>query len=626
MYFGSKDPFAARAAFFNGSSAPVSLRPWSRDAVAILVRRMQSLRVCGFVGGTDPRGNLEAATRAIQHRGPDAREVRPGHPIGVGFCRLKIIDLDDAANQPMYSASRGVWVVFNGEIYRFRALRRELESRGHAFRTRSDTEVLLEAYLEWGDHCLDHLDGMFAAAIYDPRENRLKLYRDRPGIKPLYYFYNGRNFAFASELKAIGVLLGDGTLEHDVTALYDFLTYHYIPAPKTLFRNVFKLPPAYRLVYDVTAGQIESVRPYWQLTVPSSPKPRFADEAAEELRALVDDAVHDQMLADVPLGFFLSGGVDSSAVVSAATQRADSIDTFSIGFEPSRDSETHYARLVANALGTRHHESILSPDDTLAMVPCLRQWFDEPFGDTSSFPTYLVSRFARDHVTVVLTGDGGDEVFGGYRRYRRFQRYSRLPSVPNGWTRIVEVARRPLWPGGRAFRILNELDLSLRSEIDLYARLRKSMPARDRAAERRRFGIETDYDDYWCYRKYWRADLPVLTRLQYLDFHTFLPDLVLTKVDRTSMAVSLEVRVPLLDRRVVEFAFGLPESVRYHGGQLKGLLKLAFRDRLPSVILTRRKMGFQTPPHYLQGAISYTSRQQHLLQEFLGQNEDNLPL
>jgi asparagine synthase (glutamine-hydrolysing) len=574
--------------------------------------------MCGFVGGTDPSWNYSAALASIEHRGPDDGRLHLQGPVHVGFRRLAIIDLDEAANQPMFASDGQSWIVFNGEIYGFQSVRRELEKRGRQFRTHSDTEVILNGYAEWGDDFVEHIDGMFAIAIWDAREGKLKLFRDRPGIKPLYYYYDGQRFAFASELKAIERALHPADLQVDETALYDFLSYRYVPAPKTAYRNCFKLLPAHRLIYDPENGSVTTPQPFWSVPVGGPSLDLTADEAAEELRSLIDRSVKEQMVADVPLGFFLSGGVDSSAVVASASRLGAEIDTFSIGFDSDKNSETPFAREVAELFGTRHHERILSRTEAGDLLSNLKRWFDEPFADESALPTYLVSRVARENVTVVLTGDGGDEVFGGYRTYPRFQRYDAGPSWPQWMNQLMFRMRQPFGRRSVVTRLTNLLEMTFNNGPGLWGRIMSGMPEAAKQDYRERFGIPDDYDDWWHYRQYWRDDLPVRTRLQYVDFHTFMPGLVLTKVDRTSMAVSLEARVPLLDRRIIEYSFSLPEEVRYFNGELKGLLKHAYRGILPDHILDRRKKGFGIPRSYLQGVDGDRFIQEHLLDKVFG--------
>ncbi len=572
--------------------------------------------MCGFVGGTEPSWDYHAAVESITHRGPDASKLHLKAPIRVGFRRLSIIDLGEWANQPMFARDGSTWVVFNGEIYGFRSVRKDLEKRGHVFRTQSDTEVVLNSYLEWGDEFVDHIDGMFAIVIWDAQQQELKMFRDRPGIKPLYYFYDGTRFAFASELKAIEIACGSDLLQIDETALYDFLGYRYVPTPKTLYRNCFKLPPAHTLSFNPATGSIRGPRRYWNIEVYKEPSRRSLDECCEELRSLVDASVRDQMIADVPLGFFLSGGVDSSTVVAAASKIDTDVSTFSIGFDSDAVSETPFARDVAELFGTDHHERILSQTDAQGLLPSFKTWFGEPFADESAIPTFLVSKVARENVTVVLTGDGGDEVFGGYSTYPRFARYDRLPTWPSPIVdQIAYWLRRPYRPRGSVARILGLIEMVFSGGPSLWAKIMKGMSTAEKQVYRDRFEIPCDYDDWWCYRAHWREDLPLRTRLQLVDFNTFMPDMVLTKVDRTSMAVSLEARVPLLDRRIIEFSFSVPEEIRYHGDGLKGMLRHAYRGVIPDRILDRRKKGFGIPRHYLKDFSGGKYIQEYMLED-----------
>jgi asparagine synthase (glutamine-hydrolysing) len=569
--------------------------------------------MCGFVGGTDPSWDYTTALSSLEHRGPDDSKLHLGDPVRVGFRRLSIIDLDESASQPMFAEDGQSWLVFNGEIYGFRELRRELERCGRVFRTRSDTEVILHAWSEWGEGFVEHIDGMFAIVLWDASERKLRLYRDRPGIKPLYYFYDGSRFAFASELKSLQHLIDRQDLDIDESALYDFLSYRYIPAPKTLYRQCFKLPPAHALVYEPDSGRLSGARPFWSVPIPDEPVVLSIDEAAEQLRGLIDQSVKDQMVADVPLGFFLSGGVDSSVVVAAASGVGADVSTFSIGFDSDAASETPYAREVAELFHTDHHERILSQSGAKDLLPHMKSWFDEPFADESALPTYLVSKVARENVTVVLTGDGGDEVFGGYRTYPRFARYDRMPSWPPFMERVTHAIRRPFSKRSSVARVTTLLEWALSNGPRLWGKIMGGMPEVAKSGYRDRFELPGDYDDWWHFREHWQETLPLRTRLQLVDFHTFMPGLVLTKVDRTSMAVSLEARVPLLDRRIIEFAFSLPEDLRYYNDEPKGLLKYAYKNILPDEILYRRKKGFGIPRYYLKDLDQGRFIQEHIL-------------
>ncbi|MDP7019390.1 MAG: asparagine synthase (glutamine-hydrolyzing), partial [Pirellulaceae bacterium] len=550
--------------------------------------------MCGIVGGTNTTLDYEAAIQAIRHRGPDHQRVLRWDDLALAFARLSIVDLRAIANQPMSACDEKVWIVFNGEIYGYRELRSRLESLGHQFRTNSDTEVLLTAYLQWGEDFVDNLDGMFSIAIYDRRDRRLRLYRDRAGIKPLYYYWDGEHFAFASELKAIESLFPD-SLTVDQTALYDFLTYHYVPSPKSLYRNIFKLEPGSCLRFSVARQVIEHNDSYWSID-PAHQRPEMTiDLAAERVRSLIAASVTDQLVADVPVGAFLSGGVDSSVVTLEATRTTPGLKTYSIGFDSMEESETVFASEVATACDSDHTEELVDAETVENLFGRLRSWYDEPFADTSAYPTYCVARIARRDVTVALSGDGGDEVFGGYTRFQRCPQFQKFGIR---WTRLdrpLERLKILLRNGSVARRACNLAALGLHDPIALYVKFMGGMTAGEKVGYGRALEIPNDYDDYWKFRRYWRNDLPWKTRLQYLDFKTYLPDDILTKVDRVSMANSLEVRVPLLSRSLIEFAFSLPERIRYYEGLLKGCLKYAYRDQIANHILHREKQGFSIP-------------------------------
>jgi asparagine synthase (glutamine-hydrolysing) len=571
--------------------------------------------MCGLFGyvhcGGVPPTTGAAALRALAHRGPDQQGEWTDARVYMGHRRLSIIDLSDRARQPFVSEDGAVVVTVNGEIYNFQQLRSELSAR-HCFRTKSDSEVVLHGYVEWGIRgLLDRLEGMYAFCIHDLRANRLFLARDRVGIKPLYYSVRAKCIAWASELKALEIFLGAAQLEADVTAIYDFLTYLYVPSPKTLYKDVFKLEPAHYLEVDVTDGSV-SGRRYWQLgTVQVAD---CIDVAAERLRSMIGAAVRAQLCSDVPVGFFLSGGVDSSVVVCEAATAGAPVHTYCIGFDDPHHDETQFAQRVASRFHTQHDTRILERSQIGPMFANLKAWFDEPFADTSAFPTYLVSKFARETCKVVLTGDGGDEVFGGYTWYTRFSRHMDaralaprrlLPAVSRIRTRF----RHSL-----AGRVANRLELGMLNELELHARLLGGLLKDEKRRYRHELGIAADYDDFWHFRRYYKPELPTITRLQYLDFHTYLPDDILTKVDRVSMAVSLEARVPLLATEVVEYAFSLPESIRFYGGKSKGVLKHAYRDLLPAETIERDKRGFSIPARsYVREVVAPGSTKQEAI-------------
>ena len=555
--------------------------------------------MCGLIGGNNPRWPYEAVIGALKHRGPDSQAVLNVGPVTLGFSRLAVIDRSHTANQPMRTLDGRVSLVFNGEIYGFQSLRSVLMGRGHQFRTTGDTEVILHAWLEWGPDFVERIDGMFAIAVYDCQDRRIHLFRDRVGIKPLYYLWDGNNFAFASELKAIEQLCGIQSLRVDNTALYDFLTYGYIPTPKSLYRHVFKLPPASRLVFDVEHRAITHQGRYWELPAEPQPKTRITD-AADELPQLIGESVREQLVADVPVGCFLSGGIDSGVVVATAASCVDRLRTFSVGFDCVEHSETGLARETAERFETQHREVTFRSAQIWDQLQQLRSLYCEPFADTSAFPTAVVSRFAKQTVTVALSGDGGDELFGGYKWYRRYLALMRLGATrlpgPVPWLEQL-FARLP--SGTVRKKLAGAASMATMDELSLYVQLMGGLTKVRKQDYATALGIDADYDDCWHYREHWRPQLPLLTRLQYLDFHTYLPDDILTKVDRASMACSLEVRVPMLSRRLIEFAFSLPENIRYDGGRLKGVLKRVYRHTLPDSILRRPKKGFSVPPSHL---------------------------
>ena len=437
--------------------------------------------MCGFVGGNNPKWHYSEAIESIRHRGPDSQRMASIGNVTIAFARLAVIDPTQGADQPMSSQKEDATLAFNGEIYGYKELRLQLEKRGHRFRTTSDTEVLLQAYLEWGDAWVDHMDGMFAGVIYDHRSLELKLFRDRVGIKPLYYFYDGNNFAFASELKAIRVLCRDVQLELDYTAVYDYLTYRYIPTPKTLYRNVYKLPPAHMCSFDIRARELKAMKRYWSLEVDADPPPLSADQASERLRELVDESVASQLIADVPVGCFLSGGLDSSVIVASASKHCENLKTFSIGFDVASHSETHYASIIAQKFDTDHHQRILTFEESQNLLPRLLNWYDEPFGDTSAVPTFVVSQLAREHVTVVLTGDGGDEIFGGYRWYELFRRcvFARpLRVLP--FDSFFRPLKKLFSTQTVSYRVCNRLEAVFSNDITLYSMLLRGLTGSDK--------------------------------------------------------------------------------------------------------------------------------------------------
>jgi asparagine synthase (glutamine-hydrolysing) len=546
--------------------------------------------MCGIAGlwvsGPDHVGAMEPVldrmlTR-LAHRGPDDSGTWSDANRGVllGHRRLSVIDPSPLGHQPMLSNDGRLAIVFNGEIYNFPELRRELEARGVRFVSDSDTEVLLYGYREWGEHVVDHLVGMFAFAIYDAIAGQLYLARDRAGEKPLYYASGPWGFAFASEVSPVAELPQvNDEIDHDALALY--LQYQYVPSPYSIYRGVRKLPPGHAM--RVQNGQTTVWR-YWD-PVPIAAGPRLAlseADALTELETLLRTAVRGQMIADVPLGAFLSGGIDSTLIVSLMVELSNiPVRTFTVGFDVPEFDESKHADAVAKVLGTDHTAEYLKERDARELIPDVPYMYGEPFSDPSALPTHLVSRTARRHVTVSLSGDGGDEAFGGYQRYDQLAVAS-LVAGPRSIARILQPALRRM-PGkvGRAAALLSL------PPIEVYRRfLTVFAPADVRAL----VGATSPLDEY---ERAWaatsgRATLP---RAMLSDLLTYLPEAILVKVDRAAMATSLETRAPILDHRVLEFALKLPPRLL----RRKRLLKQLVYRRVPQEIMDRPKQGFGVP-------------------------------
>lgn len=561
--------------------------------------------MCGLFGFamTDPEAIASrlkqgrAALESLSHRGPDQAGEYVSGSVYLGHRRLSIMDLSESGRQPMLSADEGVAITVNGEIYNYRALKEQLASK-YRFASHSDSEVVLHGYAEWGIAGLvERLEGMYAAVICDFKQRKIFLLRDRVGIKPLYHCFVEGRFVWASELKAIVTFVGRDKLSVDSTALFDFLTYRYVPSPKTLYRDVCKLEPAHYLEYSMDSAHSRAVE-YWQLGTQDSEQCSWRD-APDRIAAAVKSSVIEQMMSDVPVGFFLSGGIDSSVVVTAATQAGVNARTFSIGFDDRKHDETAFAQLLAQSLGVAHEIRRLSALEAVDLVSWMQQTFDEPFADTSALATFKLAEFARQAVTVALSGDGGDELFGGYAWYGRYRYFSPLSRVFSaflpGSLRQAAFVRNPV---NLLQKVRNRaLVVAQKDPLALFQSLVPGLSAGERNRYRAALEIPGDYDALWSLRRFYRPELGALKSLQYLDLKTFLPDDVLTKVDRTTMAVSLEVRVPLLSTALIELAFALPEQFHYSGGRLKAGLKAAFAECVPSAILNRPKKGFGLPTH-----------------------------
>lgn len=541
--------------------------------------------MCGILGGNNSKWNYKNGIECMQHRGPDGIEIALLDDFTLAFSRLAIMDLSQNGMQPMFSYDNQVGIVFNGEIYGYQKLREQLIKKGYKFRSTSDTEVILNAYLQWGEKFITKVDGMFGIAIYDRREGVVKLFRDRVGIKPLYYYYDGINFGFASELKGIVNMCNTISFEIDNTAVYDYLNYLYIPDPKTYYKNVYKLLPGHQMIFDIKSKRIVRDFSYWTLKINTNQaSQRKQVDLIEELRYLIKESVQSQMIADVPVGTFLSGGVDSSIITYEGHQMNPQLESFSMGFEQTNYNELKYAHELSEKYSININSKIFTRGIFRNCYEKMKDWYDEPFADTSAYPTYLVSDMARHKVTVVLTGDGGDEVFGGYPRQKAL------------WQKEKEKAPDNLlitWIYSNLMR--NKIDYHWLDDLTFLLRSNCWLPKLNDKILRKRLGIDKDYDMFWALRKHYIKDLPPMTRVQYLDIKTYLPGDILTKVDRVSMAVSLETRVPFLSKKLIEFSFSLSEEDRLPKGEQKGLLKKAYEKEIGSKILYRKKMGFSMP-------------------------------
>lgn len=569
--------------------------------------------MCGIVGAVvrpDANGagssslDLEAAVMRLHHRGPDDQGSWRDDQACLGFARLSIIDLSPAGHQPMTSPDGRYVIVFNGEIYNFPELRHDLEAVGERFDGHSDTEVLLRLFIRRGlQACLERLRGMFAFAVWDRQESRLSIARDRLGVKPLVYAVTPRGFLFGSEIQALFAIDPQLSRAPDLDALDHYLTLQYVPAPMSAFREVRKLPPAHAMT--VRNGRVERLFRYWDIDHERRSALSFSD-ACEALREQVLEATRLRLVADVPLGAFLSGGIDSSITVAAmARLGASPLKTFSIGFEDDQFNELPFARQVAQHLGTDHQEMMVRAD-AVDVMPRMIEHMGEPMADSSVMPTFYVSRFARSQVTVALTGDGGDEVFAGYRRFyqmRRMDWLQRLGVVPvwrtlRRFTVAMEDRAHPGRPR-RTFPATRADQMLALSGMDRYKQLLAFFTERDKHQmlnpDFRSATAGTDAARYLA-EHFDRAGSDRLNRYLYLDLTTYLPEDILFKVDIASMATSLECRSPFLDHKLIEFAFSLPGRYKLSPkGRHKHILKEAFKDWLPKGFMDRPKQGFSVP-------------------------------
>ena len=554
--------------------------------------------IAGFIGkGTSE--DLKGMIGAVSHRGPDDQGIFLQKEVGLAHARLSIIDLSPAGHQPMADENKKIWLTFNGEIYNFKELRQELEKTGkYRFKSQTDTEVIIYAWKEYGEKMFDKLDGMFAFALYDSEKETLILASDRLGKKPLYWSMQNGNLLFGSELKAL-MAHESFQKELDFDSLDKYLFYEYIPAPQTIFKNTQKLEPATYLIYK--NGQIKKQR-YWEMNF--DPIPISESEAAEKLDMLLSKAVEKRLISDVPLGILLSGGIDSSTIAYYAQKLSpEKVKTFSIGFQEKSFDESPYAKLVADFLKTDHHHAVFTPETVMSLIPSIAEILDEPMADPSILPTHLLSKFARQKVTVALSGDGNDELMAGYNTFQA-QALSRL------YEKLPFPLRRT------AAKILNlvpaseknfSIEYSLKkftgdfegSPVERHHRWMASFSDKERksiyAPEIQKTMNENKpaalLDDYLADI----SDASLENKVLYLYLKTYLPNDILVKTDRASMRVGLEVRCPFLDRQIVEFVNSLPYDYKYRGLGGKYILKQLMKNRLPPSIINRPKKGFGIP-------------------------------
>jgi asparagine synthase (glutamine-hydrolysing) len=552
---------------------------------------------------------LHAMCNTIIHRGPDSEGVWLGPDVALGMRRLAIIDLK-TGEQPFWNEDGTVVAFMNGELYNFQAVREDLKAKGHEFHTESDTEILPHLYEEYGEAMVDHLNGMFCFAIWDTRRKKLLIARDRFGEKPLYYGVFNKKFVYASEPKAL-LAHADVKPELNLSALRKYLSFDYVPAPYSIYEGVSKLPAAH--ILTVENGEIRTRR-YWNLSFKKADKKPTVAEAKEHLSELLADAVKMRMISDVPLGILLSGGVDSSTVAAYATRFAtEKVKTFSIGFEEDSFDESKFAREVATHLGTEHYEDKLSVDTAAGLIGDIGKWLDEPLSDGSLLPTYLLSRFVRKYVTVALGGDGGDEIFAGYPMYyghKMARVYSAIPGIVR--TGMIEPVVKALPSSTKNLSFdYKAKRFVASSKYDIVTRhhswFGSFSPDEQRQLLTGEMQALIDKDVYGDAKEL--LDIcdasDEIEQMQYLDMNYYMAEDILTKVDRASMAVSLEVRAPFLDPRVAEFASSLPLDYKLKGSNGKYILKETVKDMLPVSITKRPKKGFGIPiAEWLKGKLN----------------------
>lgn len=549
--------------------------------------------MCGFAGRINFKKNheidkaeIKSMCDAIAHRGPDDEGYYIKGNVGLGHRRLSIIDLN-TGQQPIYNEDKSIVIVFNGEIYNYRELRNELSQKGHLFKTETDTEVIVHLYEEYQESCVQKMNGMFSFAIWDSRNEKLFLARDRIGIKPLYYYTDKDKIVFGSEMKAI-IQVKSVERQIDLSSIDQYLSFGYIPSPLSIFEKIKKLPPGHHLSIQ---GDSISMKKFWDIRYEYR-YDRSEDEDAENIVEILKSSVQMRLVSDVPLGAFLSGGIDSSAVVAMMSKLINRpVKTFSIGFKEAKFNELEDARFIAKKFNTEHYEEIVDPD-SVNLVPKLVWYYDEPFADSSAIPTYYVSRLAREHVTVVLSGDGGDELFGGYLRYitsNRDKLFLRLPArIRKDFLGAVGRILPNGFKGKNYFNYisLNDLQRYMVKVGCFPEHIKQKLYTRDFAAS-----IGKKAPDHFSAV----IEKDLVTKLMFYDCKTYLPDDILVKVDKASMARSLEARVPVLDYRLIEYAATIPPERKINGDNQKMIFKKALKQYLPERVFTKKKQGFGVP-------------------------------
>lgn len=552
--------------------------------------------MCGIVGfNWEEEKKIKFLASLLEHRGPEQEGFHVGDGVSIGHKRLRILDLSEKARQPIYNEDNTVCLSYNGEIYNFQDLRDKLEKASHKFVSKTDSEVLVHAYEEWGVSLLNKTNGQFAFCIFDKKKNIFFIARDRLGIKPLYYYQSGKKFVFGSELKVF--LESDIKKQINQVALDHYMLFGNTPSKQSILENVEKLLPGSYIIYDLASSEIKEYRQYWALSF-SEDSSLSETEAIDQIRKELDRSIKMRLISDVPLGAFLSGGVDSSIIVAIMRKYVKNLKTFSIKFDYPDFNESRYAKIISEKFGTEHFEIAFDAQDVKKLIPKLVYYYDEPFGDSSMIPTYLVSSVAKKHVTVSLSGTGGDELFGGYNRYNDFVVLQRINHMPEFVKRILDYSIDKVNPLLRKDK-LSKLQMFLGKKEPLHFIYLKLFSYMFRS-KREHIDklLQFDYmENYFKYSK-------LLTNAMNFDLNEYLPNCLLVKEDRASMAVSLEARVPFLDHELVKLASRIPPNLKIKNREKKYILKKAFADTLPHTILHRKKQGFGVPlVHYFRNEL-----------------------